>query len=180
MPKHQHQLQKPVHRVAVENDEYLRQSIKSLKRWNMIRGISNLQPTYNLKWRWKRTHRRCSRELDYFEKTAFQTAIVSEYDQEINPTGSVQDRLPIEFVITGTNLIYLDLNNSKLQVKRKITLANGNNLAAGNVVVLLTLCFIHCFQKWTCHSVVSLLAIRIPSIYIEHTLNHCWITTKWF
>ena len=39
-------------------------------------------------------------ELDYFENTAFQTAIVSEYDQDISPNGSVQDGAPIEFVIT--------------------------------------------------------------------------------
>ena len=84
-------------------------------------------------------------EFDYFENTAFQTAIVSEYDQQINPTGSVHDGGPIEFVITGANLIYLNLNNSKLQVKAKITLANGNNLAAGECCGS---CFIPCFQKW--------------------------------
>ena len=44
-------------------------------------------------------------ELDYFENTAFQTAIVSEYDQEINPTGNVTDGGPIEFVIKGAKLI---------------------------------------------------------------------------
>ena len=86
-------------------------------------------------------------ELDYFENTAFQTAIVSEYDQEINPTGSVTDGGPIEFIITGANLIYLDLNNSKLQVKAKITLANGNNLANGNVVGPVNLMLHSLFSK---------------------------------
>ena len=87
--------------------------------------------------------------MDYFENTALQTAIVSEYDQEINPTGSVTDGGPIEFIIKGANLIYLDLNNRKLQVKAKISLGNGNNLADGNVVGPVNLMLHSMFQKWT-------------------------------
>ena len=47
----------------------------------------------------------------------------------------------------GANLIYLDLNNSKLQVKAKITLANGNNLQAGNVVGPVNLMLHSLFSK---------------------------------
>ena len=115
-------------------------------------------------------------ELDYFEKNAFQTAIVSEYDRDINPTGALQEGSPIEFIITGADRLYLDLNNSKLQVKVKITLANSNDLAVGNVVGPVNLMLHSLFSKVDmslCGKEVSDPSSLYPyRAYLETLLNY--------
>ena len=68
-------------------------------------------------------------EFDYFESSVIQAAIVSEYDRDISPS-TIQPNAPIEILIKGDNRLYLDLNNSKLEVECKITNADGTNIAA--------------------------------------------------
>ena len=41
---------------------------------------------------------------------------------------------PIEFFIRGADELYFDLNNSKLEIKLKITLENGNDRGGGDSV----------------------------------------------
>ncbi|KAF0144956.1 MAG: hypothetical protein FD143_3374, partial [Ignavibacteria bacterium] len=41
---------------------------------------------------------------------------------------------PIEFFVRGADELYLDLNNSKLEIKLKITLENGNDICSGRIV----------------------------------------------
>lgn len=73
-------------------------------------------------------------ELNLFESAAIQTAIISEYERDINPIATLQPGAPIEFLIRGADNLYLDLNNSKLEIKCKITLANGADLGNNNDV----------------------------------------------
>ena len=41
---------------------------------------------------------------------------------------------PIKFFVQGPDEFYLDLNNSKLKIKLKIKLVNGNDLTGGDIV----------------------------------------------
>jgi hypothetical protein len=54
---------------------------------------------------------------------------------EIHPLASLAPGAPIEFAISGNTEEYLDLFNTFLHVKAKVTLGNGNNLPAGDVEV---------------------------------------------
>ena len=67
-------------------------------------------------------------EFDYFEPRMIQAAVTSEYDQAFLPITSLQPGAPIEFVVPSSDNQYLDLSNSKLEVKCKITKANGTDI----------------------------------------------------
>ena len=73
-----------------------------------------------------------SSELNYFEAPVIQTAVQEEYDQEISPIATIQDGAPIEFMVKGVRDLYLDLNNTKLEVCLKICETNGTALVAGD------------------------------------------------
>ncbi|KAF0147397.1 MAG: hypothetical protein FD143_3072, partial [Ignavibacteria bacterium] len=67
-------------------------------------------------------------ELDYFQPQVMQLSVNSEYDRVYGPGQTIVQGAPIEFFVRGADGIYLDLNNSKLEIKVKITLENGNDL----------------------------------------------------
>ena len=69
-------------------------------------------------------------ELDLFMIPPTQTSIESNSYIEIRPLTALTDSSPVEFHITGCNEDYLDLNNTYLYTKVKITRANGANLTA--------------------------------------------------
>ena len=69
-------------------------------------------------------------EFDYFESKVIQAAIEKEYDRDFFPISALQHGAPIEFLVRGADNLYLDLNNSKLEIKAKITMANGTNVGA--------------------------------------------------
>ena len=73
-------------------------------------------------------------ELDYFQPQVTQLSINSEYDRVFGPGQTIVQGGPIEFFVRGADGLYLDLNNSKLEVKLKITLENGNDIAQGDAV----------------------------------------------
>lgn len=73
-------------------------------------------------------------ELDYFEPQVLQMSINAEYDRVFGIGQTLVHGGPIEFFIRGADGLYLDLNNSKLEIKAKITNENGTNIAAANVV----------------------------------------------
>ena len=80
-----------------------------------------------------------SSELNYFEQPIRQTAVQEEFDQEISPIATIQAGAPIEFLIKGVKGEYLDLNNSKLEVRCKLTKEDGTNLLADNRVSVVNL-----------------------------------------
>ena len=69
-------------------------------------------------------------DLDIFAPILQQTCVKNEYNREFNPLASIQSGAPIEFIVKGADLLYLDLNNTKLTVQVKITKENGTNIDA--------------------------------------------------
>ena len=70
-----------------------------------------------------------SSEFDYFQSELVQAAVQNEFDPEFSPIAALQDGSPIEFNIKGADRLYLDLNNSKLEIKGKIVLdEDGANI----------------------------------------------------
>jgi len=73
-------------------------------------------------------------ELDLFALPGTQTSIESAAYVEYNPISSIGDTTPIEFDIGGSGQDYIDISDTQLYVKAKITNANGTNIAADAVV----------------------------------------------
>ena len=67
-------------------------------------------------------------ELDYFQPQVMQLSVNAEYDRVFGPGQTIVQGGPIEFFVRGADGLYLDLNNSKIELKVKITLENGNDL----------------------------------------------------
>ena len=69
-----------------------------------------------------------SSELDIFSKEVFQAAVVSEPIQEFGPIATIQETGPIEFLISGGDRNYVDLNSSKFEVRVKLTKPDGSEI----------------------------------------------------
>ena len=69
-------------------------------------------------------------ELDLFSLPLTQTSIEKCSYQEIPPVSAISDTGPIEFFVTGSSEDYMDLNNTFIYMRAKITRANGANLPA--------------------------------------------------
>ena len=70
-------------------------------------------------------------EFDLFSKEVFQASVVAEPIQEFGPIATLQQGAPIEFQITGGDRNYVDLNNTKLEVRVKLTAADGTDIDTG-------------------------------------------------
>lgn len=68
--------------------------------------------------------------LDLFSVPPTQTAVEEGQFVEIHPLASISQGTPIEFAISGNSEEYLDLFNTFLHVRAKVTLADGSNLPA--------------------------------------------------
>ena len=64
------------------------------------------------------------RELDYFEPNVMQLSVMSDYVRVFGNGQTLVQGGPIEFSVGGDDEVYLDLNNSKLEIMLKITLEN--------------------------------------------------------
>lgn len=73
-------------------------------------------------------------ELDLFLVPLTQTSIEKCAYVEIPPLAAISDSAPLEFYVPASNKDYLDLNNTFLYTRVKITKANGGNLAQGDEV----------------------------------------------
>jgi len=73
-------------------------------------------------------------ELDLFSVPATQTSIETGSWIEYHPLTSLADGSPIEFEINGSGEDYIDFANSYLNVRAKITNADGSNIANDAVV----------------------------------------------
>ena len=73
-------------------------------------------------------------ELDLFSVLPTQTSIEAGTYCDYHPLTSVVDGGPIEFDVAGNGESYLDLSNTYLYVKAKVTRPNGNDLEDANVV----------------------------------------------
>ena len=73
-------------------------------------------------------------ELDLFLVPLTQTSIEKSSYVEIQPLTAIADSAPLDFFISASSEDYLDLNNTYLLTRVKITKANGGNLAVGDEV----------------------------------------------
>ena len=65
--------------------------------------------------------------LDLFLKTDLQTAIVDGSWMEIRPVNSIEETAPVDFHIDGTSEDFIDLAETYLKVKVRITSADGDD-----------------------------------------------------
>ena len=72
------------------------------------------------------------RELDYFEPNVVQLSVMVDFVRVFGTGPTLVQGGPIEFFVLGSDELYLDVNNSKLEIKLKITLENGNDLTGGH------------------------------------------------
>jgi len=68
-------------------------------------------------------------EFDYFEPKNIQAAVTNEFVQWFQPP-TLQPGAPIEFEIKGSDNLYLDLNNSKLEIRARIVNSDKTNIGA--------------------------------------------------
>ena len=71
----------------------------------------------------------CKSELDLFSVPPTQTSIEQATLVEYHPVSSLSDGAPIEFDISASGEDYIDLANSQLYVRMKITKADGSPIA---------------------------------------------------
>ena len=69
-------------------------------------------------------------EFEYFLPEPIVTQIERSFYREYTPISALQHQTPIEFVVPGTDQIYLDLSRSFIYLKGKITSAAGGDNAA--------------------------------------------------
>ena len=70
-------------------------------------------------------------KLNLFEKAVMQNVILGEFVQEFSPIATIIQGAPLDFQIEGGGRNYMDLNNTKLDVKVRLTGGDGaNNLDA--------------------------------------------------
>ena len=69
-------------------------------------------------------------EVDLFGSMMQQNVIENEFNRENAPLATIQPGVAIEFTDTGSNDLYLNLNNSRLHVLVNITKADGTNIEA--------------------------------------------------
>ncbi len=71
-------------------------------------------------------------EINLFQGNVYQTSIETETDLDYMPLTTIGNGGPIEFYVRGIPGKYRDLNNSKIEIKAKITKADGAVLAGGD------------------------------------------------
>ena len=69
-------------------------------------------------------------EVDLFGSIMQQNVIENEFNREYALLATIKPGEAIEFRVTGSNDLYLDLNNSRLNVLAKITKADWTNIDA--------------------------------------------------
>ena len=73
-------------------------------------------------------------EYDYYDDPLIQTTYLSEYDEEFSNKTALGDGQPITFKIPAVPNLYRDTNNCRLEIKCKITNADGTALEDGRTV----------------------------------------------
>ena len=72
--------------------------------------------------------------MDYFDRNRTQLSIMGDYHRVFGPGQTLVPGGPIEFFVLGADELYLDLHNSKLEIKLKFTLENGKEITGGDSV----------------------------------------------
>jgi len=78
-------------------------------------------------------------ELALFDPPMVQVTMERACWVDVHPIATLDGEGPVEFSVVGPQDEYLDLNDTSLYVKFKITKADGNNLAADNKPIIANL-----------------------------------------
>jgi hypothetical protein len=70
--------------------------------------------------------------VDVFGQILHQTVVLNEFDHEFAPLVRFQQGEPIEFMVKGADQLYLDLNESQIHLRVKITNVDGTDIVADN------------------------------------------------
>ena len=100
-------------------------------------------------------------ELDVFSVPCSQTSIESSGYLEYNPVSSLNDGTPVEFFVNGSG-DYIDLANSLIHVKVKITKADGTNIDGADNVGPANLLL---------HTMFSEVDVKLNDVMISSTNN---------
>jgi len=68
-------------------------------------------------------------DLNLFEKEVIQGGVDDGFIQEFGPIATIQQGAPIEFQFAGGDRNYVDLNNTKFEVRVKLTDDAGGDIA---------------------------------------------------
>ena len=88
-------------------------------------------------------------ELNLFEPFMNQTPVVGEMVQEFAPVATIIQGAPIDFQIEGSGKNYIDLNDSNLEVRVKLTTPTGGDIATTTNVSTVNLPLHSLFQSVT-------------------------------
>ena len=75
-------------------------------------------------------------EVDLFGPIMQQNFLLNEFNRQFAPIASLADGAPIEFLVKGADQLYLDLNDSYLHLRVKMTKADGANMDANTGAVI--------------------------------------------
>jgi hypothetical protein len=99
-------------------------------------------------------------ELDVFAVPGTQTAIEYATVLEYSPVSAIAHMLPIEFNVSGSGDSYIDMNNTQLYVRAKITRANGDAIDQTDQVAPVNL---------TMHSLFSEVDLKLNDTLVTST-----------
>ena len=88
-------------------------------------------------------------ELNLFEPFMNQTAVIGEMVEHFAPVATIIQGAPIDFQIEGIGKNYIDLNESKLEVRVKLTTPTGGDIAAATKLSTVNLPLRSLFQSVT-------------------------------
>jgi len=75
-------------------------------------------------------------EVDLFGPIMQQNFLLNEFNRQFAPIASLAEGAPIEFLVKGADQLYLDLNDSFLHLRVKMTKANGTNMDAATGTII--------------------------------------------
>ena len=100
----------------------------------------------------------CKSECELFSVPPTQTSIESSSYIEFHPVSTIAHGLPIEFSVSGSGQEYIDLANTLLYVRVKITRANGTDIDDTDVVGPVNL---------TLHSLFSEMEVKLNDTLVS-------------
>ena len=82
------------------------------------------------------TEEQITGEVDLFGPIMQQNCLLNEFNRRFAPLASLAEDAPIEFLVKGADQLYLDLNDSRLHLRVKMTKADGTNMTAATSAII--------------------------------------------
>ena len=82
------------------------------------------------------TEEKFTSEVDLFGKIMQKNCLLNEFNRKFAPLASIAEGALIEFLVKGADQLYLDLNDSRLHLRVKMTKADGTNMTANTGAII--------------------------------------------